>query len=139
MYLGPDLSSQPPAVIVHLVVASGALILGPVALWLRKGSRGHRAIGYGWVTLMLAAALSSLFIRDFRLPNIAGYTPIHLLTIVTFIAIGLGIWHVARKNITRHQRAMRFSYVAVVIAGTFALLPERYLGGLIWHHMLGWV
>lgn len=137
MYLGPDLSAQPPAVIVHLVVAVGALIVGPVALWLRKGSRWHRAVGYGWITLMLAAALSSVFIRDFRLPNVFGYTAIHLLAVATFIGIGLGIRHIARRNVVRHRRVMQFTYGAALLAGAFALMPDRYLGGLLWHHALG--
>ena len=137
MYLGPDLASQPPAVIVHLVVAVGALIVGPVALWLRKGSRWHRAVGYGWITLMAAAALSSAFIRDFKLPNFFGYTVIHSLTVATFLGIGLGIWHISRRNVQRHRRVMQMTYGAALLAGAFALLPERYLGGLLWHHALG--
>lgn len=137
MYLGPDLSAQPPAVIVHLVVAVGALIVGPVALWLRKGSRYHRAVGYGWITLMVAAALSSAFIRDFTLPNVFGYTAIHLLTIATFLGVGLGIWHITRRNVVRHKRVMQLTYGAALLAGAFALLPQRYLGGLLWHHALG--
>ena len=137
MYLGPDLSAQPPAVIVHLVVAVGALIVGPIALWLRKGSRWHRAVGYGWITLMAAAALSSAFIRDFKLPNVFGYTAIHLLTVATFLGIGLGIWHISRRNVLRHRRVMQLTYGAALLAGAFALLPERYLGGLLWHHALG--
>ncbi|GAP38989.1 DUF2306 domain-containing protein [Piscinibacter sakaiensis] len=139
MYLGPDLSSQPPAVIVHLVVAVGALVVGPVALFLRKGSRWHRAVGYGWVTLMLGAALSSAFIRDFRLPNVSGYTAIHALTVATFVGIGLGLWHISRRNVVRHRRVMQWTYGAALLAGAFALRPERYLGGLLWHHALGLV
>ena len=137
MYLGPDLSAQPPAVIVHLVVAVGALIVGPVALWLRKGSRWHRAVGYGWITLMIAAALSSAFIRDFTLPNVFGYTAIHTLTVATFLGVGLGIWHISRRNVRRHRRVMQLTYGAALLAGAFALLPQRYLGGLLWHHALG--
>ena len=136
MFVGPSLSSQPPAVIVHLVVATGALVLGPVALWLRKGSRSHRAAGYAWITLMAAAALSSVFIRDFRLPNLLGYTAIHTLTVATFVGIGLGIWHISRRNVARHRRVMQLTYGAAVLAGAFAFLPERYLGGLVRHHTL---
>lgn len=136
MFIAPDLSSQPPAVIVHLVVATGALVLGPLALWLRKGSRWHRAAGYAWITLMVAAALSSVFIRDFRLPNILGYTAIHTLTLATFVGIGLGIWHIARRNVARHRRVMQITYGAAVLAGVFAFLPERYLGGLVRYHLL---
>ena len=32
---------------------------------------------------MVVTAVSALFIRDFRMPNLAGYTPIHLLVPVT--------------------------------------------------------
>jgi uncharacterized membrane protein len=137
MYLGPDLFTQPPAVIAHLAVAVGALALGPVALQLPKGSTWHRAAGYTWIALMAAAALTSLFIRDFRLPNVFGYTPIHLLTIATFAGIGFGLWHITRRDVRRHRRTMQITYAAAVTAGLFALLPTRYLGGLLWGHTLG--
>jgi uncharacterized membrane protein len=137
MFHVPDPAGLSPATLVHLVLALGALLLGPVALRLRKGSRGHRGIGYAWVTLMAGAALSSAFIRDFRLPNVFGYTPIHLLTIATFVGITLGLWHIASRRVQRHRRVMQFTYGAAVIAGAFALLPQRYLGSLVWHHWLG--
>ena len=76
-----------PTIAVHMTAALGALVLGPVALWARRGAqqrpRLHRAAGYAWVTLMIVAAVSALFIRDFRLPNVLGYTPIHLLIPIT--------------------------------------------------------
>lgn len=137
MYLGPDLSTQPTAVIVHLGVAVAALVIGPFALWSRKGTPRHRALGYVWIAMMLAAAVSSLFIRDFRMPNLGGYTLIHTLSLATFAGVGLGIWHVMRRDVGRHQVAMRFTYRAALIAGAFALLPTRYLGGLLWQHTLG--
>ena len=131
MFLEPALSSQPPAVVVHLVVAAGALVLGPLALWLPKGTRVHRAAGYAWLTLMAAAALSSAFIRDFRIPNLLGYTALHLLTLATFAGIGLGVWHICRGNVARHRRVMQMTYGGVVLAGAFAFLPQRHLGGLV--------
>lgn len=139
MFKSPDLAALSPAILLHLFLALGALVLGPIALWLRKGSRGHRALGYAWVTLMAGAALSSVFIRDFRLPNLAGYTPIHLLTLVTFVGITMGIVHIANRRVVAHRRWMQRTYIGVLVAGGFALLPSRYLGGLLWHHWLGWV
>lgn len=139
MFDSPHLSAQSPAVIVHLVFAVAALLLGPLALWLRKGSRAHRASGYAWVTLMAGAALTSAFIRDFQLPNLHGYTAIHSLTIATVVGIGLGIWHVAHRDVARHRRAMQLTYGSALLAGAFAFLPQRYLGSLLWHHTLGWV
>jgi uncharacterized membrane protein len=86
---------------------------------------------------MAGAAISSVFIRDFSLPNFWGYTPIHLLTIFTLAGIGRGIWYIAHHQVKRHRRAMQMTYVAVLAAGAFALLPHRYLGSLIWHHAAG--
>ena len=132
------LSSLSPQIVVHLFLAAAALALGPFALASRKGSRLHRGLGYAWVTLMLGAAASSAFIRDFRLPNVAGYTPIHLLTVITFVGIGVALWYVMHRRIQDHRRAMWITYLGGCVgAGLFALLPGRYLGQLLWHHALG--
>ncbi len=116
--------------------AVGALLLGPVALWARKGARQrprlHRAFGYAWVTLMLAAALSAIFIRDYKLPSIAGYTPIHLLVPITLITLFGAFRFLARGDIAGHRKAMQSLYFgACVVAGGFTLLPGRYLGKLV--------
>lgn len=134
------LAPLPPVISIHLALAVAALLLGPLALWARKGSRLHRALGYAWVTVMLGAALSALFIRDHGLPNLWGYTPIHLFVLVTFIGIGSGLWAVAHGRIANHQRAMRGTYIGgCVVAGLFALAPGRWLGHRLWHDWLGWL
>lgn len=134
-------ASLSPAVQAHLVFAVAALLLGPWVLWRsRKGSRAHRLAGYAWVVLMLGTALSSVFIRDFRLPNLAGYTPIHLFTAMTLVMVPLAVRDAVRGQVAAHQKAMRKVYLgACVVAGLFTLLPGRYLGTLLWHHTLGWV
>lgn len=135
-----SLTTLSPAVQIHLLLAVAALLIGPLALWARKGSPRHRRWGYAWVLLMLGAATSSLFIRDFQLPNLAGYTPIHLLTVLAFVGVGSGLWFVLHGRISAHQRAMRGAYLGGCVgAGLFTLLPGRYLGSLLWHHGLGWV
>lgn len=127
-----------PAIQIHVVAAVGAVLLGPVALWSRKGSTRHRSAGYVWVVLMLTAAVSSLFIRDFRLPNIAGYTPIHLITLLTFAGVGTGIVAAVQRRIPVHQKAMRRTYISgCLVAGAFALAPGRFLGHLLWVQTLG--
>jgi uncharacterized membrane protein len=126
-----------PVIAVHLSAVATATLLGPVALWARRTReprpRLHRAFGYAWVTLMLAAAMSALFIRDFRLPNIQGYTPIHLLIPVVVGLLVLAFWFLAQGNIRGHRLTMQGLYIgACLVAGSFTLLPSRYLGKLLW-------
>lgn len=126
-----------PLIAIHMTAAIGALATGPVALWARKGRaqrpRLHRAFGYAWVTLMIITAVSAIFIRDFRLPNLAGFTPIHLLVPVTLFGLFGAFWFLAHGNIAGHRKAMqRLYFGACVVAGGFTLLPGRYLGQLLW-------
>lgn len=129
---------------IHLTAALGALVLGPVAIWARRAATQrpllHRWAGFFWVFLMVVAATSALFIRDFKLPNIAGYTPIHLLVPVTFGGLFFAFRLLYRRNIAGHAKAIQNLYwQACVGAGVFTLLPSRYLGQLVWGHWLGWV
>jgi uncharacterized membrane protein len=126
-----------PLIAVHMTAALLAIATGPVALWARKGRqqhpRLHRAFGYAWVTLMVITAVSAVFIRDFNFPNVAGYTPIHLLVPVTLGFLVAAFYALAKGNIRRHRQAMVGLYLgACVTAGAFTLLPQRYLGQLVW-------
>ena len=133
-----------PLIAVHMTSAIGAVILGPFALWARMGSTQrpwlHRAMGYAYVTFMLLAAFTSLFIRDFQLPNLYGFTWIHLLVPVTLVSLWVAFRALMRRDFATHRITMQTLYVsACVIAGGFTLLPSRYLGQLIWHEWLGWI
>lgn len=131
-----------PLIAIHMSAAIAAIAIGPVALWARKGHqqrpRLHRAFGYAWVTLMLVTALSALFIRDFRLPNIAGYTPIHLFVPYVLINLVMAFRALAQKRIDLHRKIMTGTYIgACLVAGIFTLLPGRFLGNLIFVQWLG--
>lgn len=131
-----------PIIAIHLSAALGAVAAGPVALWARRSGaqrpKLHRAFGYGWVTLMLVAATSAIFIRDFRLPNINGFTPIHLLIPVVYGMLLLAFWFLARGNSNGHRKTMLGLYIgACGVAGAFTLLPGRYLGNLVFGQWLG--
>ena len=133
-----------PLIAVHMTAAISAIGLGPIALWARRGAtqrpRLHRAFGYAWVTMMLVTAVSAIFIRDYRLPNIAGFTPIHLFVPATFYFLFRAFQALSKGNITSHRRNMQRLYIsACLIAGAFTLLPNRYLGNLIWRQWLSLV
>jgi uncharacterized membrane protein len=133
-----DLLARQPIVLVHLASALAALALGVAILARRKGTSSHRAFGWTWVVLMGTAALTSAFIRDDRLPNLLGFTPIHAFTLLAAIGLPRAVWHAKRGNVAAHRRTMKGIYVGgCLIAGTFALMPGRFLGTLVWKHALG--
>ena len=126
-----------PLIAVHMTAAIGAVVTGPFALWFRMSRIQrpllHRAFGYAWVTLMIVTAVSAIFIRDFRLPNLNGYTPIHLLIPVTLVGLFGAFWFLARGNVSGHRKVMQRLYIgACIVAGSFTLLPSRLLGSLLW-------
>lgn len=126
-----------PVIAIHLSAALAAVLTGPIALWARQGARPHprlhRAFGYAWVTLMVITAVSAVFIRDTSLPNLGGYTPIHLLVPLTLVGLFGAFWKLARRDIGGHRKIMRNLYFAAcIVAGGFTLLPQRYLGHLLW-------
>lgn len=131
-----------PIIAVHMTAALAATAVGPVALWARLGRQTrpalHRAFGYAWVTLMIVAALSALFIRDFKLPNLAGYTPIHILVPWTLFSLVQAFRSLFKGRLKDHKTYMQRTYIgACIIAGLFTLLPGRFLGQLIWGQWLG--
>lgn len=126
-----------PLIAVHMTAALGAIALGPVALWARRSAaqrpKLHRAFGYAWVTLMVVTATSAIFISGDKGFRIAGFSAIHLLVPVTFFMLYRAFVFLARQNINGHRKTMQGLYLgACVIAGAFTLLPDRYLGHLVW-------
>jgi uncharacterized membrane protein len=129
--------SMTPAIAIHLTAALAAVVIGPLALWARRTARQrpklHRAAGYAWVTLMVITAVSAMFIQGGHLPNIHGYSPIHLLVPVVLFGLVGAFWFLARGNIAGHRKTMTGLYFGAGIgAGVFALLPDRILGQFLW-------
>lgn len=131
-----QLLDRHPLVFLHLVSATAALLVGAWLLWGRKGDTVHRSVGWAWVLLMAAAAISAGFIRDYRLPNIAGFTPIHFLVVLVAWQLPRGVLMARRGQVAAHRKAMRGLYIGgCVVAGVFTLLPGRFLGSLLWSNL----
>ncbi len=131
-----------PLIAFHMTAALVAIAIGPIAIWARKGQtlrpKVHRAFGYAWVTVMVLAALSAIFIRDGQLPNLWGFSPIHLLIPLVLAQMFMAFRHLALGNLAAHRKTMVRLYInACVIAGAFTFLPGRYLGHMVWHQWLG--
>ena len=133
-----QLAQQRPLIALHLACAVLAIVAGAIVLARRKGNFSHRVLGWSFVALLGGATLTSAFIRDFHFPNLAGYTPIHVLTVVTAIFLPLGIWRIRTGQVEAHRRTMTRLYIgACIVAGLFTLLPGRFLGNLVWQRELG--
>ena len=125
------LLQQRPAVFIHLVAMLGAVVLGAVLLWGRKGATAHRVLGWSWVVLMATAALSSWFIRGSG--PVFGLSWIHVLTAVVCVTLPLSVLAARRGRVAAHRSGMKQLYVgACVVAGVFTLLPGRFLGQQLW-------
>jgi uncharacterized membrane protein len=127
-----------PLIAVHMTAAISATVIGPFAMWARLGMtkrpKLHRAFGYAWVTMMIVAATSAIFIRSNIGLKWHGLSPIHLLIIVTFVMLILAFKALTNGNIVGHRKYMVRLYLgACIVAGAFALSPERYLGNLLWN------
>lgn len=138
--------SLTPIVAVHMTAAILAVATGPIALWARKGRttrpRLHRAFGYCWVTLMLVAAVSAIFIRSEIGLHVAfaglAFSPIHLLIPLVLVMLFVAFRFLFKGNIRGHRLTMVNLYIgACLVAGGFTFAPNRYLGQLVWGEWLG--
>jgi uncharacterized membrane protein len=115
-----------PAIQLHALAAVLAFLLGGMVLFRRKGDRLHRMGGRIWVALMLVVAFSSFFIHTIRM--FGPWSPIHLLSILTLVAIYRGVSLARAQRIFEHRRTMQATYVgALVIAGFFTFMPGRIM------------
>ena len=122
-----------PVVFFHMLCALSALVLGAFVLARRKGTASHRATGWGWALLMLGATASSAFIQDRGMPNLAGFTPIHLFTLYVGVQLPRAVLAARRGQISAHRQTMRGIYIGgCIVAGLFTLLPGRFLGKQLW-------
>jgi len=127
-----------PLIFFHLVTAFAALLIGTMLMTRRKGTVNHRVLGWAWVVLMAATATASAFIRDYRMPNLFGFTPIHLFVLLVAWHLPRGVWFIRRGNVAAHQATMRGLFKgACLLAFVFTLLPGRFLGTLLWKDTLG--
>ena len=125
MPLAP-LFAAPPEIVVHALAAIAAFAIGLIQLLGRKGTRFHRALGWFWVALMAVVAASSLFVNTTC--AFGPFSAIHLLTLLTIVALPMGIAAARAHRVSRHARIMISLYLgALVIAGALTFTPGRIM------------
>ncbi|SET73905.1 Uncharacterized membrane protein [Marinobacter segnicrescens] len=125
MTIEPILAAS-PAIQIHVWAALGALMLGAAQFTTRRGSTLHRSLGWVWIVLIAAVALSSLFIHQIRMVGL--WSPIHLLTVTTTVTLVYAIYAARARNHRGHGIALASIYVTGLIgAGAFTLMPGRIM------------
>ncbi len=120
------LEQTPTVVFIHLSAATLAFVLGIVVLVRRKGTASHKRFGQFWVLLMAFTALSSFLIQ-----TQGHFSAIHILSVLTLVALFRGVYAIRHGDRRSHQRNMLLAYYGLVIAGLFTLDPHRLLGHLL--------
>jgi uncharacterized membrane protein len=115
------------AVALHLATVLPALVLGLIVLSRRKGGPTHRMLGAIWMAMMVATSLASFWIRD----ESGSLSGIHLFSVGTLVAIPMAIWRARARDIAAHRQIMIGLYVGLVVAGIFALDPQRVAGRFV--------
>lgn len=129
MTLAPLLAA-PTLVQFHAVAALGAFGLGTFQLVAPKGTVPHRTLGWIWVGLMAAVALSSFGITGDR--GAFHFSWIHALSVFVLVQLPVAILMARRGRVRGHQRVMlSLFFGALVIAGAFTLLPARIMGRVV--------
>jgi uncharacterized membrane protein len=129
MSLAPLLDAA-PAISLHAFAAMSAFVLGLVQFAAPKGTLPHRTIGWVWVLLMLAVAISSFWVHQIRL--VGPWSPIHLISIFVLVMLPLAVWRAHRHQVSEHRRAMIALFSgALVVAGLFTLLPGRVMHAVV--------
>jgi uncharacterized membrane protein len=108
---------------LHLAAALASLALGPVILFLRKGTPLHKGLGRAWAALMLVTAVSSFWIlKDGR------FSWIHILSVVVLANLACAFYFIRRGNVRAHMKFMVGNYLGLLAAGIGAVAaPGRTL------------
>ena len=108
---------------IHLATVLPAIPLGAYILFVRKGGPRHRLLGRVWLGLMLATAVSTLFIRDI---NDGRFSYIHLFTLLALVSVPRAFLAARRRDFATHRKSVLGFYVgALLIAGLFTFVPGR--------------
>jgi uncharacterized membrane protein len=114
---------------VHLTAVLPAIPLGAWLLLSRKGTPTHKLMGKVWVALMVATAISALFIRSL---NDGSFSWIHIFVPLTLHGAWLIVSSARKGDIAAHRKhTARLYLLALIIPGAFAFLPDRVMGILM--------
>lgn len=114
---------------LHLATVLPAFALGTWLMFRRKGTPAHQLLGKVYLSLMLATAVTTLFMSAQVGPALFHHFGlIHLLSLNVIYSVPVAYFAARRGDILTHKRNMIGLYVfGLLVAGSFALMPGRLL------------
>ncbi len=120
-----DWGKLPGVLWLHLATMIATLGLTPAILWMPRGNRLHRGLGYAWVAALGLTAIDSFAIRT----SSGALSAIHILSLVTLCALPALVITARRHDHVRHRRIVRGLVIgALLTAGFFTFPFDRMLG-----------
>jgi uncharacterized membrane protein len=124
MSLAPILAAG-AAVQIHLASVLVAFVIGTWMMVRPKGTLPHKALGRVYITLMLASAVSTFWIRGIGHGSLSF---LHALSIFVLIALPAALLLARSGRVRAHRYTMIGVYLGGIwIAGLLTLLPGRLL------------
>lgn len=127
------LLEAPLVIQIHAFGAMAAFLLGVIQIAAPKGTLPHKTIGVFWIAIMLAIAISSIFVRPSLhpdLPMTKWFSWIHLFTLLTFYALAQGLYLLLRGRpaLKYHSRPFIGLFIGgLIVAGVLSFLPGRIM------------
>jgi uncharacterized membrane protein len=114
--------------LIHVAAAVSALVLGAAVILRKKGTSTHRALGSGYVALLLVVNVAAL-----SLHREATFGVFHVLSLVSLVTVLIGVVPLVMGSrspvvIARHAYFMAWSYAGLVAAGVGQLGASRLDG-----------
>ena len=98
------------AIVLHVATVLPCIPLGGYLLLTRKGTARHKQLGKLWLLLMLATAVSAIFIK-----TNGSYSFIHLFVPMPFHAAWRTVATARAGDIAGHKKHLVFTYLAALM------------------------
>ena len=120
---------------VHLVAAILAMIFGTAILFMAKGTKKHKQVGYGYVVSMFVMLGTSFFMYGL----FGGFGIFHIASIASAITMLGGMIPIWRKKPVTSYRSFHFSFMYWSVIGLYAAffsevftrIPETPFFGMV--------
>jgi len=129
------LLDAPLPVKIHVATVMPAFFIGTWQMFVsHKGSRVHRRVGYVYLALMTATAITALFVHQINPNGLFGLSWIHIFVLITLGCVAGAIYGALTHNLPRHKGSMIGLYVGgLLIAGGLAFAPGRIMHEVLFH------